>query len=60
MRFPTAPPPDSGVADGKEGPEMSRSSSIRVALSAAVMAAALTIATVAQVLAGSGNGPFPR
>lgn len=39
---------------------MSRSSSIRVALSAALMAAALTIATVAQVLAGSGNGPFPR
>lgn len=39
---------------------MSRFTSIRIALSAALTAAALMAATVAQVLAGSGNGPFPR
>lgn len=39
---------------------MTRFSSIRIVVSAAFMSAAMLAMTVAQVLASSNNGPFPR
>jgi hypothetical protein len=43
-----------------EGIRMSRFTTVRAVLSATAISAALLAATVAQVLAGGFNGPFPR
>lgn len=39
---------------------MSRFSTFRVLISAALISAALIASTAAQVLAGPGSGPFPK
>ena len=39
---------------------MSRFSSFRVVLSATAISAALIVASVVQVLASGGSGPFPK